>query len=133
MRILNGLYYQYYRWQVNVGNQDIAAFSSFAFMNFISLLAYLAFLMLFSLFIPAPLDLLSQAWFKVIFVIILLLTAIVHYFLFLHKKKYLEIMNKGHIYGKRNMRVFAIAFPILVFILLNLGWILKMFQNRGDL
>jgi len=132
INLFNGLFYQYFKWQVKVGNKDVAPFFSYLNVYLFSFIWLVAFFLWSLLFIESG-ALLDYYINSCTYYSIIIFTGVVYYFMFLHKKKYLEIMNKGHIYGKRNMRLFAIAFPILGFILLNLGWILKMFQNRGDL
>lgn len=131
INLFNGLYYQYFKWQVKVGNKGVAPFFSFLNVYLGSFFWFLAFLF-WSLLLDGFCPILDNINGNIIYLVSFFI-AVTYYFMFLHKKKYLVIMNKGHIYGKRNMRVFAIVFPIVGFILFNLGWILKMFQNRGDL
>ena|SRR6056297_1099854 len=132
INLFNGLFYQYFKWQVKVGNKDVAPFFSYLNVYLFSFIWLVAFFLWSLLFIESG-ALLDYYINSCTYYSIIIFTGVVYYFMFLHKKKYLDIMNKGHIYGKYNMRVLAIIFPILGFILLNLGWILKMFQNRGDL
>jgi len=132
INLFNGLFYQYFKWQVKVGNKDVAPFFSYLNVYLFSFIWLVAFFLWSLLFIESS-ALLDYYINSCTYYSIIIFTGVVYYFMFLHKKKYLDIMNKGHIYGKYNMRVLAIIFPILGFILLNLGWILKMFQNRGDL
>ena len=128
---LNGLFYQYFKWQVKVGNEDEAPFFSFLSIYLISFFITTSFL-LWSLLV-SDFNIFSTYFNQYAYYSILLLIASYYYFMFLYKKKYIEIMNKGHLYGNMRLRVIAIALPIISFIFMNLGWILKMFQNRGDL
>ena len=52
MNFLTYLYYKYYRFQVRVGNGDIALFTSFVFMEFLALLYYWGIQFLILFFIP---------------------------------------------------------------------------------
>jgi hypothetical protein len=55
------------------------------------------------------------------------------YFLLLHKGKYKQtIKSKEKEYGGKRSFI-AVLFPLIGFLLFNLGWILKMLQNQGKL
>ena len=52
------------------------------------------------------------------------------YLLLVSKGKYKEILKRNEGYrGKK--RIGAILFPLIAFLLFNLGWILNMLQNQG--
>ena len=48
-----------------------------------------------------------------------------------HKAKYKEILKRN--YAKNKSPLIAILFPLIAFILFNLGFILKILQNQGKI
>ncbi|HMT78656.1 MAG TPA: hypothetical protein PKA44_13140 [Saprospiraceae bacterium] len=133
MKYLEFLYYKYYNSQVKLGNRDVAPFSAMLIIVFTIMLYYFSFFFLTITFIPKE-YLGLNTWFFKAFTIVLFFSLIVgFYFLLLHKGKYKQIIkSKEKEYGgKRNF--IAILFPLIGFLLFNLGWILKMLQNQGKL
>lgn len=122
---LNYLYCKYYIFQVCVGNNDIAKYSALLIIT-ITLNLYILFIFLCA-------NILFDVEFpkisKIAFITIFLLMFLSFYFLLVYKKRYEKILNNQKIRDKSN--VFAIVFPLLGFILFNVGWILKLLQNQG--
>lgn len=133
MRYLEFLYYRYYKAQVRMGNRDVAPFSAMLIIAFTIMLYYFSFFFLTITFIPKEYLVLNTSFFKTFSVVLFFSLIVVFYFLLIHKGKYKQIIKSMEKeYGvKRNFT--AILFPIIGFLLFNLGWILKMLQNQGKL
>jgi len=127
---LRGLFYQYYRWQEKVGNKDVAPFFSFLSMHLVTF-----FILASILFWSLQFDMSSipTLIYKYVFIGAMVIIVVIYYLMFLHNREYKKIMEEDTKYGTGFYRFWAITFPIFFFVLLNLGWILKMLQNRGDL
>lgn len=128
---LEYLYCKYYAFQVKVGHGDIAPFSAMLIIVFTIELYY------FGLFYIAII-LFSQdkipnngLLFKSFPVILLFALIIAFYFLLLYKGKYKKVLKRNDAKSKSSLG--AILFPLIAFILFNIGWILKMLQNQGKL
>lgn len=127
MNFIKFLYYKYYKFQVRVGNADIAPFSAVLIIAFTLMLYYFDFLFLFIIIYPkfhfnnGIIESLS----------ILALLIICFYFLLYHKGKYKRIIKSMEKeYGSKKSFL-HILFVLIAFILYNLGWIFKMLQNQG--
>jgi len=133
MRYLEFLYYRYYNSQVRMGNRDVAPFSAMLIIAFTIMLYYFSFFFLTITFIPKEYLVLNTSFFKTFSVVLFFSLIVIFYFLLIHKGKYKQIIkSKEREYGgKRSFT--AILFPIIGFLLFNLGWILKMLQNQGKL
>lgn len=133
MRYLEFLYYRYYNSQVRIGNRDVAPFSAMLIIAFTIMLYYFSFFFLTITFIPKDYLVLNTSLFKTFSVVLFFSLIVILYFLLIHKGKYQQIIkSKEREYeGKRSFT--AILFPIIGFLLFNLGWILKMLQNQGKL
>ncbi len=127
MNFLEYLYCKYYNFQVRMGNADVAPFSSMLIIAFIFMLYYFSLFFLAIIFIPK--GLINMQYFKY-FSILLFFYSIVHfYFLLVHKGKYKKVLKRCD--AKNKGSIGAILFPLIAFVLFNVGWILKMFQNQG--
>lgn len=133
MRYLEFLYYRYYNSQVRMGNRDVAPFSAMLIIAFTIMLYYFSFFFLIITFIPKEYLVLNTSFFKTFSVVLFFSLIVIFYFLLIHKGKYKQILksNEREYGGKRSYT--AILFPIVGFLLFNLGWILKMLQNQGKL
>ncbi len=129
MKFLEYLYCKYYRFQVKVGNQDIAPFSAMFIIAFTFILYY--FSMFFFLILFVPQGILSTKFFVCISIFLFLFLIILLYLLLVHKGKYKKILKKYEKELKGKKRLGAILFPLIAFVLFNIGWILKMLQNQG--
>lgn len=129
MKYLELLYYRYYRFQVRMGNSDVAPFSTILIIAFTTMLYYFDFFIILSVLFPNKSPGLSWK-----FNLILLLTVIVLlYFLLVHKGKYKKILKEQEKSLSKKGKWFAVLFALTAFILFNLGFILKIFQNQGKL
>lgn len=133
MRYLEFLYYRYYNSQVRIGNRDVAPFSAMLIIAFTIMLYYFSFFFLTITFIPKDYLVLNTSFFITFSVVLFFSLIVIFYFLLIRKGKYKQIIkSKEREYGgKRSFT--PILFPIIGFLLFNLGWILKMLQNQGKL
>lgn len=130
MNFIKCLYYKYFRFQEKVGNQDIAPFSALLIISFTLILYYFDLVLFFLLFIPN--GTLNYDFLKYFSFALLLSVTTTLYFILVNKKKYKAIISEQKKSGAddRN-KMISILFPLIAFLLFNLGWILKMLQNRG--
>jgi hypothetical protein len=133
MKYLEFLYYRYYNSQVRLGNRDVASFSAMLIIAFTIMLYYFSFFFLSITFVPKEYMVLNTSFFKYFSVVLFFSLIAVFYFLLIHKGKRKQIIkSKEREYGgKGKLNLLAILFPLIGFLLFNLGWILKMLQNQG--
>lgn len=131
MKFLEYLYFKYYSFQVRVGNRDVAPFSSMLIIAFTFMLYYFSIFFLGILFIPQ--GVLNMNIFKYVSIFLFFFLIIWFYLLLVNKGKYKVILKKYEQELTGRKRFGAILFPLIAFILFNLGWILKMLQNQGKL
>ena len=131
MKFLEYLYFKYYSFQVRVGNRDVAPFSSMLIIAFTFMLYYFSIFFLGILFIPQ--GVLDMNIFKYVSIFLFFFLIIWFYLLLVNKGKYKVILKKYEQELTGRKRLGAILFPLIAFILFNLGWILKMLQNQGKL
>lgn len=129
MNFLEYLYSKYYSFQVRVGNADVAPFSAMLIIAFTFMLYYFSLFFFLILFIP--MGFIDSQYFMFISFFCLLYSIVQLYFLLVHKKKYKEVLKRNDSGKKSSLG--AILFPLFAFILINVGWILKMLQNQGRL
>lgn len=129
MKFFEYLYCKYYSFQVRVGNQDVASFSSMLIIVFTLMLYYFSIFFLGILFVPK--GVLNMEVFKYISILLFFFLLIWFYILLVHKRKYKGIFKKYEKELKGKKRLGAILFPLIAFLLFNLGWVLKMLQNQG--
>ncbi|UQB67783.1 hypothetical protein [Epilithonimonas zeae] len=122
------LFYKYYLFQVRIGNADVASFFSTLIITFISFLYVAIIFMIIVFFIIPQSNINVNPKFGIV---ILIIFFIPFYFLFLFKSKYKEIIKIQQSNHKNN--IWPILLPMLAFILINVCWILKMFQNQGKI
>jgi hypothetical protein len=125
MKFLEYLFCKYYNFQVRVGNADVAPFSSMLIISFVLMLYYFDFFIALSVLFPKSSP--NLVW--EVNAIVLLSIIIFFYFLMIHKGKYKVILKRNYAQDKSSL--FAILFPLIAFLLFNLGFILKMLQNLG--
>jgi hypothetical protein len=131
MKFLEYLYFKYYSFQVRVGNRDVAPFSSMLIIAFTFMLYYFSIFFLGILFIPQ--GVLNMNIFKYVSIFLFFFLIIWFYLLLVNKGKYKVILKEYEQELTGRKRLGAILFPLIAFILFNLGWILKMLQNQGKL
>lgn len=127
MKFLELLYSSYYNFQVRMGNRDIAPFTSMLIIAFTIMLYYFAIFFFAILFLPK--EALDMMTFKYLSFFLLFLLIIVLYSILVHNGKYKLILKRNE--NKKSNPLISIMFPLIAFILFNLGWILKMLQNQG--
>lgn len=129
MGFLEYLYCKYYSFQVRLGNADVAPFSSMLIIAFTFVLYYFSFFFFGIIFLPK--DFVNIQYFKYISFIFFFYSILQFYFLLVHKGKYKEVLKRSEARNKGSLG--AILFPLIAFVLFNIGWILKMLQNQGNL
>lgn len=131
MKFLEYLFYRYYRFQVRIGNADIATFSSMLIIAFTVMLYIFDFFIILSVLFPqlSP----NLSW-KFSFILLFSIIALL-YFLLIHKWKYKQIIKskEKEYVGKGKRSFVAILFPLIGFLLFNLGCMLKILQNQRRL
>jgi hypothetical protein len=130
MKYIEYLYFKYYSFQEKMGNKDVAPFSSMLIIAFTFMLYYFSIVFLSLLFIPIGiLNLQPLTYVSVIFFFVLNIWL---YLLLVNSGKYKDILKRNEEYRGRK-RLGAVLFPLVAFILFNIGWILKLLQNQGKL
>lgn len=129
MNFLTYLYYKYYRFQVRVGNGDIALFTSILFMMFITMLYYWGIQLLIFVIFPN-----TKSW---DLSYIKLGTVFLPCYLFLwcclfvwRKKRYKKIIEYYEKVSPKSSWG-AILFPIIGFLVLCIGFVLIILRNNG--
>jgi hypothetical protein len=131
MKKLEYLYCKYYAFQVRMGHRDIAPFSAALIVAFTIELYYFGlFFVSIILFTKEQLPI-NASYFKVFSIILLFSLIALFYFLLIYKDKYKIILKRNDVKSKSNLG--AILFPLIAFLLFNVGWILKMLQNQARL
>lgn len=130
MRFLEYLYYKFYRFQVWMGNDDIAVFTAALMIAFISVLYYFAVFFMKIIFIP-DIFLIPDSLFMFFSIIILIGFLVILYMKFFYKNRYKKVIEDNRL--KESNNLLAILFPLIAFILLVSGMFIKMLQNQGKL
>ncbi len=128
MKFIEYLYFKYYSFQVKMGNKDVAPFSSMLIIAFSLMLYYFGLIFLLLIFIPK--GFLNITPLKYVSIVIFFIIMISLYLLLVSRGKYKDVLKRNENY-KEKKRLQAILFPLIAFLLFNLGWILKMLQNQG--
>ena len=129
MRFFEHLFCKYHNFQVKVGNADIAPFSSMLIITFTIMLYYFSiFFITITVFTKEELNF-DMLIFKYFSIALFFALIALFYFIFLQNGKYKRILNEQE--KNTNRSLSAILFPLVAFVLFNLGWILKMLQNQG--
>ena len=131
MKSLECLYYRYYNSQVRLGNRDVAPFSAMLIIAFTIMLYYFSLFFLTITFIPKEYLVLNTSVFRSFSVVLFISLIIGFYFLLVHKGKYKQIIKSNEKEFGEKRSFITILFPLIGFLLFNLGWILKMLQNQG--
>jgi len=131
MKQIKLLFYNYYRFQIYVGNRDIAPFMSILLIVFIFIIYMGGLNFLFTILFPKGMPFLNfkMIWYFTCF--LSLFFFIFLYFKFLYREKYKIIFKEIEDNKSSKNKAFAIIFPVIGFVVFNLGWILKMLQNQG--
>lgn len=129
MRFLEYLFFKYYYFQVAVGNEDIAPFSSICFICFIlllwcaSLIAFCYFFIPYFTGYPLPSVYVFLDFYVVIFIILC--------YIFLYHKKFKRILTTHENEWKGKKNTGAVLFAVVPFVVLIAELFIKMWINRG--
>ncbi len=134
MRFLEYLYCKYYSFQVRVENQDIAPFSAMLIIVFTFMLYHFSIFFMAILFVPQGISNMKFfGYISIISIFLFFFLIICFYLLLVHKGKYNQILKKHEKKLKGKKRLNAILFPLIAFVLFNLGWEWKMLQNQDSI
>ena len=125
---LEYLYYKYYKFQIYVGNSDVAPIFAMFIIIFTVLIYIPSILLIISFFFPHMAALYVNKTEYILFYILLL---ICFSFFFLYKKKYKKIMKREELNEKSNLM--AILFPLIAFILYVVGSVLAVIGDISKL
>jgi len=130
---LEYLYYKYYKFQIYVGNSDVAPLFAMLIIIFAVLIYIPSILLIIIFFFPhmAALYWLAKHVNKTDYMLFVILLFICSYFLFLHKKKYKKIMKREELNEKSNLT--AILFSLMSFILYVIGCVLAIMGDISKL
>ncbi len=121
------LYYRYYKFQVRVGNSDIAPFSAMLIIAAAIMLYYFDFFFVFSIVFPEIAPKMSIYITFALFVSIMLCL----YLLLINNGKYKTIIKQQETHSVRKDGIVALLFPLIGFILFVGSMFLKVLQNQG--
>lgn len=127
MKWLEFLYYKYYKFQVRVGNSDIAPFSAMLIIAASIMLYYFDFFYVYGIVFPEV----SQNMSICVTIILFLSITLSLYLLLIKSCKYKRIIKKydDHLVHKKG--IIAFLFPLIGFLLLIGCIFLKILQNQG--
>jgi len=132
MKLLEFLYYRYYKSQCRMGNRDIAPFSAMQIICISIVLYYFSFSFLLLILFPKVSLYTGALNSPFILISFYFLLNIFLYFRLLHKQKYKKIIKSFNDEQFNKKNIWPILFPLLGFILLFGGMFLKMLQNQGE-
>ena len=132
---LDYIYYRLYRFQISVGNYDIAVFSSVLFLCFLILINFYSVLILLGVFagIKLPIKNLNLT---IVGLSIFLGILLILYFLFIFKKRYKQIIKKYQNEDKSAVKKGNISVTIFFIITILVIWLAFYFvwlDNTGHL
>jgi hypothetical protein len=129
MKWLEFLYYKYYKFQVRVGNSDIAPFSAMLIIAATIMLYYFDFFFVFSIIFPEIAPKMSIYITFALFISIMLCL----YLLLINSGKYKRIIKQHEKLSDRKDGIVALLFPLIGFVLLLGSMFLKALQNQGKI
>jgi len=129
MNYLEFLYYRYYKFQVKVGNSDIAPFSAMLIIAASIMLYYFDFFFVFSIVFPEIAPKMSIYITIAFFVSIMLCL----YLLLINRDKYKRIIKQQEEHLVRKDGIVALLFPLIGFVLFIGSMYLKVLQNQGKI
>ena len=132
LRFFDKLYCSYYKFQIRIGNRDVAPVTSALIIAFVVTLYYFSFFFFVIVAFPKGRFSINMRCFKMVSMGFLIVSIAGFSFGFLYKKRYKDIIAK-YVENNKSNRIAAILFPLIAFVLFNIGWILKMLQNQGKL
>jgi magnesium-transporting ATPase (P-type) len=131
--MLKQLYYQYYIFQKKVGNSDVAVFSPLLIISFITMVYYFGFLFIAMVFIPKEIFNLDIFFNKIWCFSLFISVTICLYLNLVKNEKYKIILKVQQNSNNKKNKIIAFLFPLIGFLLINIGWILKLLKNQGKL
>jgi hypothetical protein len=126
-KLFEYLFYKYYFFQVKVGNQDVAKYTSIIIIAFILNFYFIISLLLIDVFFEIYFTKMSTIGFITGFIFVLLFL----YIGLVHNGKYKKIINDENL--KKSNNLLAMLFPIIGFLFICFSLFLKMLQNQGKL
>lgn len=123
------LYFKYYWFQVRVGNEDVAVLTAFLIIIFLHIMCLFGVLLILSFifnYLGFSITFSNLFYFLIIGILIILM-----YFLLISKKKYRYILSDKKIQDYKYGNIVSLLFPVFSFLLLMIGFILKILQNNG--
>jgi len=130
---LEFLYYRYYKFQVRVGNSDIAPFSAMLIIASTIMLYYFGVFFLAIVLIPKDIFNLDTTYFAIASVGLLVFLMITLYFLLVYKSKYKKIIKEHEKNTVDRKGIVPLLFPLIGFVLLVGSMFLKILQNQGKI
>ena len=131
MKFLEYLFFKYYYFQVKVGDGDIAEYSAILFISMIIEFIYADILGAYFFFVPSSKNY-SMPGVNAI-VAIFFLSSVLLYFLLVHKRKYVRILEENEERWKGKKNIGAILFAVLPFVVFFAELYIKMLMNQGRL
>lgn len=133
MKYLDFLFYKYYKHQIRVGNEDIAPFLAVLAIAFTVMLYCFSFFF-FIILLPKQYIIFIEYFLFKVFVVLLIFCFLGSLFYrFFYKNKYKRLLKflENKYSGKKSF--LPLLFPLIGFLLLNIGMFLKLLQNQGKL
>lgn len=127
------LFYNYYKFQIYVGNSGMASFYAILSIILIFIIYFFAFFFIIIFLIPKHLLIINESGLFTFIYSFIILISIYLYFNLIYKGKYKIIVEKFNNDNGKDTKLFAILLPIVGFVILIIGCILKILQNQGKL
>jgi succinate dehydrogenase hydrophobic anchor subunit len=133
IKYLEFLFYRYYKFQVRVGNSDIAPFSAMLIIVSTIMLYYFGVFFLTIVLIPKDILNFDTTYFAIASVGLLIFLMITLYLLLIHKSKYKKIIKEHEKNTVSKKGIAPLLFFLIGFVLLLGSMFLKVLQNQGKI
>jgi hypothetical protein len=133
MKILELLYYRYYKFQVKVGNRDVAPFSALLIIGLTLMLFYFSISFILITFIDKEVLELSFLFSKSLSLCLFFIIIFFLYIKLYYRGNYKKIIKEQEMISYHKGKIISILFPLISFMLFNISWILKLLKNQGKL
>lgn len=127
---LDNIYYRFYRFQVSVGNSGVAVTFSLIFLSFLLLINLFSIFFILHGFLEIKMPF-HNAIDGLITVGVIIL---INYFLFIYRERYKAIIKNHKNESTKNVRngnIKVIAYIVLSFIMIIVGFYLMIMRNRA--
>ncbi|PZR20476.1 MAG: hypothetical protein DI535_29885 [Citrobacter freundii] len=124
---LEYLYYNYYYFQVRVGNALIAEYMAIIIITFILNIYFVLLTIILQYVFNIDLPTIS----KPVYIFIIILILLFLYFILVHNDKYKKIIKNTEI--SKKSKISAFIFPLFGILAVFIGMYIKMLQNQGKL